>query len=110
MQYLEEARVGFQPLDRFQQVIGDERMQQAMSVVREIRRRLARRVFWNVNSTAVGGGVAEMLQSLLGYARASGIDRAAPSTTLMATSVSRPRLRARSTRPKPPLPSSSTIS
>ena len=74
MQYLEEARVGFQPLDRFQQVIGDERMQQAMSVVREIRRRLARRVFWNVNSTAVGGGVAEMLQSLLGYARASGID------------------------------------
>ena len=32
------------------------------------------RVFWNVNSTAQGGGVAEMLRSLIGYARGGGID------------------------------------
>ena len=32
------------------------------------------RVFWNVNSTAHGGGVAEMLRSLIGYARGVGID------------------------------------
>jgi trehalose synthase len=32
------------------------------------------RVWWNVNSTARGGGVAEMLQSLLAYARGAGID------------------------------------
>jgi trehalose synthase len=31
-------------------------------------------VLWNVNSTAVGGGVAEMLQSLLRYCRGVGID------------------------------------
>lgn len=32
------------------------------------------RTFWNVNSTARGGGVAEMLRSLIGYARGGGID------------------------------------
>ena len=32
------------------------------------------RVFWHVNSTAEGGGVAEMLPSLLGYCRHFGID------------------------------------
>ena len=29
---------------------------------------------WNVNSTAQGGGVAEMLHSLLAYARGAGVD------------------------------------
>ena len=35
---------------------------------------LQSRTFWNVNSTARGGGVAEMLRSLLGYTRGAGID------------------------------------
>jgi trehalose synthase len=32
------------------------------------------RVVWNINSTAAGGGVAEMLRSLVGYARGAGVD------------------------------------
>jgi trehalose synthase len=32
------------------------------------------RVVWNVNSTGKGGGVAEMLRSLIAYARGAGID------------------------------------
>lgn len=40
----------------------------------ESRARLAGRTSWNVNSTARGGGVAEMLASLLGYVRAEGVD------------------------------------
>ena len=32
------------------------------------------RTVWNVNSTASGGGVAEMLQALLAYARGAGVD------------------------------------
>jgi trehalose synthase len=32
------------------------------------------RSVWNVNSTSVGGGVAEMLRSLLAYARGAGVD------------------------------------
>jgi trehalose synthase len=35
---------------------------------------LAGRVVWHINSTARGGGVAEMLQSLLAYARGAGVD------------------------------------
>ncbi|MCD6015359.1 MAG: glycosyltransferase [Solirubrobacterales bacterium] len=34
----------------------------------------AGRVVWHVNSTARGGGVAELLQSLLGYSRGAGVD------------------------------------
>lgn len=34
----------------------------------------AGRTIWNVNSTAAGGGVAEMLQSLVPYARGAGVD------------------------------------
>ena len=35
---------------------------------------LAGRSVLNVNSTAAGGGVAEMLQTLLAYARGAGVD------------------------------------
>ncbi len=35
---------------------------------------LGERTLWNVNSTARGGGVAEMLQSLLGYVQGAGVD------------------------------------
>jgi trehalose synthase len=38
------------------------------------RARLAGRTLWHVNSTAEGGGVAELLRSCLGYLRAGGID------------------------------------
>ena len=40
----------------------------------QIGARLAGRTIWNVNSTATGGGVAEMLPSLIGYARGMGVD------------------------------------
>ena len=35
---------------------------------------LAGRVVWNINATAHGGGVAEMLQGLLAYGRGAGVD------------------------------------
>lgn len=35
---------------------------------------LAGRVFWNISSTAAGGGVAEMLHTLLPYMRGGGVD------------------------------------
>jgi trehalose synthase len=35
---------------------------------------LESRTLWNVNSTAYGGGVAEMLRSLIGYARGGGVE------------------------------------
>jgi trehalose synthase len=35
---------------------------------------LAGRIVWNISATAQGGGVAEMLQTLLAYARGAGVD------------------------------------
>ena len=50
---------------------GLQRMQHTVQRGREV---FDGRVVWNVNSTARGGGVAEMLVSLLAYARGAGID------------------------------------
>jgi trehalose synthase len=61
MQELHEVRVGVQPLERFRRVVGPGRLREALAVARSARERLAKRVVWNVSSTAVGGGVAEML-------------------------------------------------
>ena len=40
----------------------------------EARTELAGRVVWNINSTARGGGVVELLQPLVAYARGAGVD------------------------------------
>jgi trehalose synthase len=42
--------------------------------VRQAREVLGGRQVWNVNSTARGGGVAELLRPLVGYARGAGVD------------------------------------
>jgi trehalose synthase len=69
-----EVPIGAQPIDRFEPLIGKSRFGDARRFVADIQQRLEGRVFWNINSTAAGGGVAEMLRSILPYARGSGID------------------------------------
>jgi trehalose synthase len=62
------------PLERFQPVLDADQwaeVERARALSVEL---LDGRVVWNVNSTALGGGVAEMLRSLMAYARGSGID------------------------------------
>ena len=46
--------------------------QALLGLVEQAARELHGRVIWNVNSTAKGGGVVEMLRPLLGYARRGG--------------------------------------
>jgi trehalose synthase len=48
-------------------VIGTERYQRLLRAAQEFRHRLGSGTVWNINSTAAGGGVAEMLQCLVGY-------------------------------------------
>ncbi|MCU1281008.1 MAG: glycosyl transferase family 1, partial [bacterium] len=62
------------PLERYATLLSEGRMRQAARRVAELQRRLTGRVVWNVSSTAVGGGVAEMVRSLLAYARGAGVD------------------------------------
>jgi len=59
---------------RLEPLIGTERMAQFEHAAEVAREALAGGSVLNVNSTAVGGGVAEMLQTLLSYARGAGID------------------------------------
>ncbi|MGQ0433821.1 MAG: glycosyltransferase, partial [Microthrixaceae bacterium] len=59
---------------RFETVIGEERAARFEAFAEGARRSLADRTILNVNSTATGGGVAEMLQTLLAYARGVGVD------------------------------------
>jgi trehalose synthase len=74
MPYLQDVHVAPEPLDRFQSLMGEDYVRQAEAVAARAARRLAGRVWWNINSTARGGGVAEMLPPLLAYARGAGID------------------------------------
>jgi trehalose synthase len=59
---------------RFNEVLAGEEMEALQHTVERAQRLLAGRVVWNVNSTARGGGVAEMLASLIAYTRGAGVD------------------------------------
>jgi trehalose synthase len=59
---------------RFQSVLSPARFDAFEQGIVRAREVLAGRVVWNVNSTARGGGVAELLESLVAYARGAGVD------------------------------------
>jgi trehalose synthase len=61
------------PLERFRDLMGDE-FPAFEAVAARARERFAGRAIWHVNSTARGGGVAEILHSLLPYVRGAGVD------------------------------------
>ena len=70
------ADVDVTPLrpQRFADVLASDgyaRFEQTIATARAL---LGTRTVWNVNSTAYGGGVAEMLRSLIGYVRGAGVD------------------------------------
>ena len=64
---LHEVSVPGVPVARLEPVIGAVRYGRLLTAAARFRDRLGQRTIWNVNSTAVGGGVAEMLQVLVGY-------------------------------------------
>ena len=55
------------PVSLLEPIVGGERYLRLVETADQVRRQLAGRTIWNVNSTATGGGVAEMLQVLVGY-------------------------------------------
>jgi trehalose synthase len=71
---VDQIEVAPLPFARFSPLLGPEQMRQAAHAASAARARLTGRVFWNINSTARGGGVAEMLWSIIAYARGAGID------------------------------------
>jgi trehalose synthase len=55
------------PVSLLEPIVGGPRYRRLAGAADQVRRLLAGRTIWNVNSTATGGGVAEMLQVLVGY-------------------------------------------
>ncbi len=74
MSRLEEVHIHAMPPERFEEVLEAPQWQMLDEANRVARDMFLGRTVWNVNSTAVGGGVAEMLQSLLAYARGAGVE------------------------------------
>ncbi len=71
---ISEIRISQMPLERYRGVVPESSLAESLEVSEKLRRRFHGRVVWNVNSTAVGGGVAEMLHQLVGYGRGAGLD------------------------------------
>jgi len=71
---IQEVELEAQPIDRFLSISGAEPVARAKQLGEEMSSRLTGRAVWSVNSTVAGGGVAEMLRSLLPYVRGFGID------------------------------------
>jgi trehalose synthase len=70
---LRQVEIEAAPLERFRPLLG-ERFAEIEAAAAGARETFAGRRIWHVNSTAQGGGVAEMLRALLPYVRDAGVD------------------------------------
>ena len=71
---MQQIEIADLPLDQLFDVVTAERrafLEKRLATAAEL---LGGKTIWNVNATAHGGGVAEMLPALLGYGRGVGID------------------------------------
>ena len=70
---MHEVTVPSRPIEALAGVLTSEQAEDLRAVATRSSAALAGRTVWNVNSTATGGGVAEMLHALLGYVSDAGI-------------------------------------
>jgi trehalose synthase len=71
---MREVAVAPMDLDRLASVLDEDRAERLRVTAEQAQAALRGRVVWNVNATATGGGVAEMLQFMLAYGRGAGVD------------------------------------
>jgi trehalose synthase len=62
------------PIDRYESVANHGVVAKLRELAARARDAIDGKAVWHVNSTAAGGGVAEMLPTLLGYCRSLGVD------------------------------------
>ena len=74
MEAIEHVEVNPLPFERFQSVLDEEGRRGLDELVTRAQEIFRDRTVWCVNSTAQGGGVAEMLASLLAYTSSVGVD------------------------------------
>ena len=71
---MQQITIEAAPLAALGDLLSAERRDQFIATAVRGRELLADRVVWNVNATAHGGGVAEMLEGLLAFGRGAGVD------------------------------------
>jgi trehalose synthase len=71
---LQEVEVTPLRPERFAEVLSPDGVAAFEHTLARWHQLLGSSAIWNVNSTAFGGGVAEMLRSLIGYVRGAGLD------------------------------------
>src|SRR2546423_14908186 len=71
---IQAVDVGLAPIDQYRDLLGAEAWNAFELGMRDFADRMRGRTLWNVNSTPRGGGVAELLASLIPYSRGAGID------------------------------------
>lgn len=71
---MREVQVDAVELRRLERILSPERAEALRRHQVAAEQALRGRVVWNVNATATGGGVAEMLQVILAYGRGAGVD------------------------------------
>ncbi|MBS2031777.1 MAG: glycosyltransferase [Deltaproteobacteria bacterium] len=71
---VQELHIPPQAMSRFIRPLGEKRVTEVLGAGERLRAALGGRSVWNVNSTAMGGGVAEMIRPLLAYARGAGLE------------------------------------
>jgi trehalose synthase len=71
---LQEITIVPMEVARLEGLLSSERAARFADLAAEARMFTRGRVVWNVNATAHGGGVAEMLQTMLAYVRGVGVD------------------------------------
>jgi trehalose synthase len=74
MDAMEQVSVRPLDLERLAGILPADRAVRLASAADRARSAFGDRVVWHVNATAHGGGVAEMLQTLLAYAKGAGIE------------------------------------
>ena len=74
MAALTSVPIGSLPVERFETILPPGSSSRVLAAVERAHRVIGNRDIWNINSTAAGGGVAEMLMSLLAYAHGAGVN------------------------------------
>jgi trehalose synthase len=74
MHVMEEVMVRPISLERLAAILPDDRAARLAGAAERARATFGDRMVWHVNATAHGGGVAEMLQTLLAYGNGAGIE------------------------------------
>jgi len=74
MGLVEEVDVRTRSAARFAEVLDEAEAQSFLALGPKFAEIFEGRAMWHVNTTSVGGGVAEMLRQQIGYTRGSGVD------------------------------------